>query len=193
VDASETATSAIARPRQCEADLEDALAAFLEGTGLFRVLRQVVGRPLWTACPAAGWVRCDLLLLASKRGLAAGWKHGPIVLEVKRPGEPIGPAVSQAMDYLRSSWTLPNGVPVLASWAFVYPAERAHGALASIMAQNRVGTATLAGGELDLWCGEQRVLTVCDGGTLRVGQVGIGRRFGGRRGGSSLTRRSVDI
>lgn len=173
--------NALARQRPSELALEDDLAAFLDATGLFRVFRQVVGRPLWTACPGAGWVRCDLLLLASKRGLDAGWTHGPILLEVKRPDEPIGPAISQLMDYLRSSWLLPNGVAVMANWGFVCPAQRVHGPLASVMAQNRVGTANLAGGELGLWCGEQRVLTICEGGVLRVGQVRLGLRFGGRR------------
>ena len=172
--------NAIARPRICEADLEEELAAFLEATDLFRLFRQVVGRPLWTACPSARWVRCDLLLLASRRGLRAGWTHGPILLEVKRPGEVIGPALSQMLDYLRSSWLLPNGVPVMACWAFVCPADRVHGALASVMAQNRIGTGILAPGELRLYCGEQRVLTVCEGGVLRVGEVRIGRRFGSR-------------
>jgi len=163
-----------------EADLEEELAAFIEATGLFRLFRQVMGRPLWTACLSAGRVRCDLLLLASKRGLNAGWTHGPILLELKQPGDPIGPALSQMMDYLRSSWLLPNGVPIMACWAFVCPADRVHGPLASVMAQNRVGTASLDAGELRLYCGEQRVLTVCEGGVMRVGEVRIGRRFGSR-------------
>jgi len=166
-----------------ELEAEDALAAFLEATRLFRVFRQVWGRALWTACPGAGHVRCDLLLLASRMGLQKGWTHGPILIEVKRPGEPIGPAVSQMMDYLRSSWLLSNGVPVMASWAFVYPAQRVHGPLASVMAQNRVGTADLERGELSLWCGEQHILTIssCDGSVLRLGQTRLGLRFGGRR------------
>jgi hypothetical protein len=163
-----------------EADLEDSLAGFLDATALFRVFRQVIGRPLWTACPNAGRVRCDLLLLSSQRGLGAGWTHGPILIEVKRPGEPIGPALSQMMDYLRCSWLLPNGVPIMASWAFVYPADRMHGPLASVCAQNRIGTAHLAAGELDLYCGEQRVLTVLEGGVLRVGDTRIGLRYGHR-------------
>lgn len=172
--------NAAAHERVREADLEDGLAAFLEASALFRVFRQVMGRPLWTACPGAGHVRCDLLLLSSKRGLGAGWTHGPILIEVKRHGEPVGPAISQMMDYLRCSWLLPNGVPVMVSWAFVYPADRMHGPLASVCAQNRVGTASLDGGELTCCCGEQRVLTVCEGGVLRVGEVRIGQRFGSR-------------
>jgi hypothetical protein len=164
-----------------EQDLEEALAAWLEATGLWRVLRQVMGRPLWTASPGSGLVRCDVLLLASRRGLAAGWRHGPILLEVKRAGEPIGPALSQLLDYLRTAWLLPNGVPVMARWGFVYPAERVHGPLASVCAQNRVGTASFGAGELNLLCGEQRVLTVFEGGVLRLGETRIGQRFGSRR------------
>jgi hypothetical protein len=163
-----------------EQDLEESLAEFLEATGLWRVLRQVMGQPLWTASPEAGRARCDLLLLASRRALAAGWTHGAILIEVKRPSEPIGPAISQLMDYLRTAWLLPNGVRVMAEWGFVYPAERVHGPLASVCAQNRVGTASLAAGELNLLCGEQRILTIWGGGTLRVGETRIGRRFGSR-------------
>jgi hypothetical protein len=165
--------SAIARPRPTEVDLERELSHFLDGTGLFRVFHQVTGRALWTACPAAAWLRCDLLLLASRRGLAAGWRHGPILLEVKRPGEALGPAISQMLDYLRASWTLPNGVPVLASWAFACPYAKVHGALASVMAQGRIGTAILDAGELRLWCGEQLILTIGAGG-LDVGETRIG-------------------
>jgi hypothetical protein len=43
-----------------------------------------------------------------------------------------------------------------------------------------VGTAHLAAGELNLYCGEQRGLTVREGGVLRIGQVRIGQRFGSR-------------
>jgi len=173
--------SPVARPRQSEADLEDALAAFLEATGLFRVLRQVPGRVLGPTPSGRDWVRCDVLLLASARGLRAGWRHGPILLEVKQVGLPIEIGISQVLDYVRCSWWLPNGTPVLAQWAFVYPAEPLCGALASICARNRVGTAALARGELNLLCGEQRVLTVCDGGVLRVGDMRVGRRLGASR------------
>jgi hypothetical protein len=169
--------SPITRRRSTEADLEEELAGFLDATGLFRVFRQVRGRSLWTACPAAGWLRCDFLLLASRRGLAAGWRHGPILLEVKRPGEPLGRAISQMLDYLRASWTLPNGVPVLASWAFAYPFAQVNGALASVMAQARVGTASLDAGELRLCCGEHQVLSIVAGG-LKVGETGIGIEHG---------------
>lgn len=167
--------------RLAEADVEEEVAAWLDGTGLWRVFRQVMGRPLLAPQAATSpRVRCDVLVLASRRGLAAGWRHGPIVLEVKRPGEPLGPAFSQLLNYLRCSWTLPNGVPVLAEWGFVYPAEPVHGPLASVLAQNRVGTAALEAGELHLACGEQRVLTIGQGGALRIGETRIGRRFGSR-------------
>lgn len=163
-----------------EADVEDTLAAFFDANGLFRVFRQITGRALWSICGASGRVRADLLLLASRQAIEAGWREGPILFEVKWGGKPIGPAVAQMLDYLECAWLLPNGVEVLAGFGFIFPASKQHGPLASVMAQNRVGTATLAAGELNGYCGEQRVLTVWKEGAVRVGNVRVGRKFGSR-------------
>jgi len=164
-----------------EAEIEERLVGFLEATGAFRVFRQVAGRALWAPCPSAGRVRGDVLILASRRGLAAGWREGPILFEVKRPGRPIGPGLCQLMDYLTCSWRLPNGVEVLPAFGFLFPAEKVHGPLASVMAQNRVGTSRLGPRGLACWCGEQRVVTVREDGVLQVGQTDVGVRFGGKR------------
>lgn len=164
-----------------EADLEDRLATFLEGTGLFRVFRQVMGRALWAPSPAAGRVRADVLVVASRRGLEAGWRAGPILFEVKRPGRAIGPGLCQLMDYLACAWRLPNGIEILPAFGFLFPADKAHGPLASVMAQHRVGTSDLGPGGLTCWAGEQRVVTVREDGTLSAGQTCVGRKFGGRR------------
>ena len=158
-------------PGLAEADLEDRLAGFLEGTGLFRVFRQVMGRALWAPCPAAGRVRADVLVLASRRGLAAGWREGPILFEVKRPGRPIGRGLCQVMDYLASAWRLPNGTEILAAFGFLFPAERVQGPLAIVMAENRVGTCKLEAGKLTCWAGEQRILTVRENGTMTLGRT----------------------
>jgi len=163
-----------------EVDLEDRLAAFLEGTGLFRLFRQVMGRALWAPSPAAGRVRADVLVVASRRGLAAGWRAGPILFEVKRPGRAIGPGLCQLMDYLACAWRLSNGVEILPAFGFLFPAEKQHGPLASVMAQNRVGTSDLGPGGLVCWAGEQRVVTVREDGTLRLGAMDIGKKFGAR-------------
>ena len=182
-------TSQAATRRQgglAEAEVEERLAAFLDSTGLFRVFRQMMGRALWRPCPAAGRVRADVLVLASRGGLQAGWRAGPILFEVKRPGRPIGPGLCQLMDYLACAWRLPNGIEILPAFGFLFPADKQHGALASVMAQNRVGTCRLRGDELTLWCGEQRIVTVGTpgpghgDGTLRVGQVCVGAKFGAR-------------
>jgi len=165
-----------------EADLEDRLAGFLEGTGLFRVFRQVMGRALWAPCPAAGRVRADVLVLASRQGLAAGWREGPILFEVKRPGRPISRGLCQLMDYLACAWRLPNGTEILAGFGFLFPAEPVAGPLVIVMAQNSIGTCEIAGGELTCWTGEQRVVTVCEDGTLRIGRLARDKasaKFGG--------------
>ena len=163
-----------------EADVEDALAAFLEASGFFRVFRQVMGRSLVSICGTGGRVRADILLLATRQAIDAGWREGPILFEVKWGGKPIGPAVSQMLDYLDCAWMLPNGVEVLAGFGFLFPVPKQYGPLASVRAQNRVGTATLEAGELNCYCGEQRVLTVWEAGAMRVANLGIGRKFGSR-------------
>jgi len=163
-----------------EAEIEDRLAAFLEGTGLLRVFRQVMGRALWSPSPAAGRVRADVLVVASRRGLEAGWRAGPILFEVKRLGRPTGPGLCQLMDYLGCAWRLPNGIEILPAFGFLFPARKVHGPLASVMAQNRVGTCRLSRDELTCWCGEQRVVTLGADGALRVGQTSVGAKFGAR-------------
>ena len=83
---------------------EDALVAFLAAAGLFAVYRQVVGRPLWTHCfQQPQDVRVDVLLVPSARLLEAGWDAGAVIIEVKRPGEKIGPGCSQLIDYMNSA------------------------------------------------------------------------------------------
>jgi len=165
-----------------EAEIEDRLVDFLEATGAFRVLRQVVGRALWAPCPSAGRVRCDVLVLASRRGLTAGWRAGPILFEVKRPDRAIGPGLCQVMDYLECVFRLPpNGVEVLPAFGFLFPFPKVHGPLASVLAQNRAGTCRIERGRLSCWCGEQRVVTVCEDGTLDVGVTSVGKKFGSRR------------
>lgn len=163
-----------------EAEIENRLVVFLEASGLFRVFAQVVGRALWAPCPAAGRVRADVVVVASRRGLAAGWRAGPIVFEVKRPDRAAGPGLCQVMDYLECAFRLPNGVEVLPSFGFLFPAPKMQGPLASVLAQNRAGTARIDGGGLSCWCGEQRVVTVGQEGMLDVGVTSVGVNFGAR-------------
>jgi hypothetical protein len=162
---------------------EDELVAFLEASRLFVVYRQVVGRPLWTHCfQAPQGVRADLLLIPSERLLKAGWEGGAIVIEVKRPGEKIGPGCSQLIDYMNSAWRLPEsgGVMIVPSFGFLFPARKQQGPLASVMAHQHVGTACLDHDWLHCWCGESRVLSITAAGNVRLGRLDFGHRVGAR-------------
>lgn len=120
-----------------------ALAAFdeiIEASGYFRLYREVEGyymasRPGRTHATA----RIDRLLVPNQRARAAGWTL-TFGVEAKRSGAPIGPAVSQAIDYtwcvFRASSTF-----LYPEWIFLWPLGRQTGAIESVMAQNRIGIA----------------------------------------------------
>jgi len=118
-----------------------ALDAALDSLGLWKVYHEVNGvltqpRPVQTRVG----VRIDRVLIPTKRLLDMGWKHGAVGIEVKRSGEKIGPAISQAMDYLRAVWQLPSAKIVL-DWVFIWPMFKHSGTIASILAQQRIGCA----------------------------------------------------
>lgn len=60
-------------------------------------------------------------------------------MECKKTGEKPGRPLSQAIDYTRSVFDFTHGFMIMLRWVFVWPLEKQHGALASIMAQNKVG------------------------------------------------------
>lgn len=111
-------------------------------------------------------VRIDRVLTPRPALIQAGWTHGVIGVEIKRSREKIGPAIAQAIDYSRSVWTLHNAgnSRVWLDWVFIWPMPKQGGALASVLAQNRIGTATPSyGGGVHLKSGEAAIAYV--GGT----------------------------
>ncbi len=111
----------------------------------------------------------------------AGWSYGVIGIEAKRSDIKIGPAISQCLDYGRSLFELAGGVRVWLDWVFLWPLDKQHEALASVMAQNRVGSRSGTTGLLDLFVGEGRVLQVGHDGSIDVGRgVTYGKRAGSR-------------
>lgn len=167
-------------PGLVEAELEDRLAAHLEASGLWHVYRQVTGRALWAPCSRAGVMRADVVAVAAAQGLEAGWGAGAIVFEIKCPDRAPGPGLCQVMDYLSCTFRLP-AEEILPAFGFLFPAEKVHGPLASVLCQNRAGTARLDRRRLTCWCGEQRVVTIGKDGTLDVGTTNLGEKFGSRR------------
>ena len=168
-------------PWRTEAEAEDYAVAFLERTDLFKLYRQVPGRPLCQRhFQTPKTVRADILLLPRPRLLAAGWGDGAIVVEVKRSGEKTGPGYSQLLDYLNTAWPLAGGVCVLPTFGFLFPVRKRFGPLASIMAQQHIGTAWVDQGTLWLYAGESRVMTIYESGGVRLGHTNIGHGLGAR-------------
>ncbi|MFO8012737.1 MAG: hypothetical protein R6X20_05455 [Phycisphaerae bacterium] len=165
-----------------EIEAEEFLEEFIAATGLFEVYRQHNGRPVVQRhfqYPKA--VRADLLLVPTSRLIHTGWSGGAIVIEVKRSGVKTGPGYSQLLDYLNSVWPVEGGIGVMPTFGFQFPVENQGGPIASIMAQQHIGTAYIDfQGRLLLQCGESRVLTLCQSGDFRIGTTNIGRRLGAR-------------
>ena len=164
-----------------ERDAEDAFCAFCKDAGAFEVHRQVAGEPLWKRFTQAHQsVRADVLLLPLPALVSAGWGCGALVIEVKRSGEKIGHGCSQLIDYTNAVFFLPTGVAVVPAFGFLFPALKQHGRMASLMAHQRIGTAMIRYGKLELCCGECRVLTVGQSGEINVGATDFGRKLGSR-------------
>lgn len=127
-------------------------------------------------------VRIDRILVPNKNLTSLGWRHGIVGIEVKKSGHKIGPAIAQAIDYGRTVWKLPNGgFSVWLDFVFIWPMSRHHGTLASILEQNRIGSAySTKWSRLYLRCGERKILRVGDDGLVEIGDVTSGRKVGSR-------------
>lgn len=166
-----------------ETEVAAAFDTAVATTGLFNSHPEVPGTLIQ---PRPGQVdktlRIDRLLIPNDKLLALGWRHGIIGVELKRPDAHLGRALAQAMDYTRAVWTLPGSLfAVVTPWVFVYPFDKQHGDLASVMAQHRIGTATTNNwSPLRLTAGEAVVLHVAHTGEVRLGLGSAGTKAGRR-------------
>lgn len=116
----------------------------------------------------------------------AGFSHGFVGVEIKASGVNIGPAISQALDYSRSVWRLPGGYDCMARYYFLFPAKAQGGIAASVMAQNRLGTAESTWPDreyhqLRFKCGEQLFLRYhFETDQIEIGKLNFGNRTGSR-------------
>lgn len=127
-------------------------------------------------------LRIDRVLVPTARLIQAGWTHGIIGCEIKRSNVKIGPAIAQAMDYSRGVWTLdPSGFRVWLDWVFIWPMGKQYGTTASVLAQNRIGSATSDKWvRLHLKSGENTVLRLGYDGTISIGAATNGAKVGSR-------------
>lgn len=162
-----------------------ALDAAIARTGLFHVYREVPGRLVHPRpCQDDKTVRIDRVLLPNARCRLAGWQFGAVGIEAKASGVKLGRPVSQLLDYGRSVWVIADlgGLEVWLGLAFLWPLEGQHGPVASVMAQNRVGSAWITRhGTLELRSGQELVLGAdWVDESIKVGTSAIGRKVGSR-------------
>lgn len=157
------------------------LIAFLKSSRAFVVREQVAGRPLWKHhFQDYQELRADVLLLPDTPLIEAGWRGGAIVVEVKRSGEKIGPGLNQLIDYLNAVFYLEGGIAIAPSFGFMFPMHEQVEAVASFMAHQHIGSASLRRGVLDFYCGHNRLVRIHESGQIKLGQFDFGRRLGRR-------------
>lgn len=128
-------------------------------------------------------VRIDRILTPTTRLLDLGWSHGAIGVEIKRSGEKIGPPIAQAMDYTRAVFTLQDhgSIKIALDWVFVWPMAKQGGTVASILSQQRVGSAHSDDWTvLQLKAGESNVISISHDGEISIGSGANGRKVGSR-------------
>lgn len=165
-----------------EAVAVDTLLAAI-GDRWFRPYREVEGHYLFTRPHTEDrQPRADLILRPTGEAVAAGWSLGVIGVEAKRSGVHLGPLVAQVLDY-QGAVFYPDGgtgvVPLL--WA-LWPAGQVAGPMASVLAQRRIATASIAttrGLRVRLKVGGRNVLSVGADGMV-VGSLVAGRKRGSR-------------
>lgn len=164
----------------------EALAEFdsiVNASGSFRLIPEVEGEYV---CPRYGTeakgARIDRILMPLKKAVDAGWNGGAIGIEAKRSGAKIGRLVSQAIDYSRCVFELrsPPGLLVMLKWIFIFPAEMQTCDLASVMAQNRIGTCWLINDRLTFSCGGMNGISIWSDGRIEAKQLPMGGKRGSR-------------
>ena len=170
-----------------EVEAASAFDYLIDRSGLFRVHREVRGIVLQSQIDTVDkTVRIDRILMPTEKMMKAGWNEGAIGVEIKKSRIKAGPAISQMFDYSRSVWKLPSGYIIACKYYFLYPLEKQHGAIASIMAQNRLGSLcessfTSQYHRLKFFCGESKVINYYFAlDKVEIGNLNFGARVGSR-------------
>jgi len=177
-----TITTGAWTDEQTAANAFDGCVEHHERSNLLRVYREMRGTLIQPrCCQHDRAVRIDCVLIPTPK--FAGWTLGAVGLEFKKSGMKIGKPVSQMLDYSRALWKLPpSGISIALDWVFLWPAEKEHGDLASLFAQQRIGTAFPSYGGVDFFAGEVRIFQLRHDGTYQIGTVAaeVGKAVGAR-------------
>lgn len=131
-----------------EDDAKEAFRAAVKECGFFNVYEEVdcwyFGGSVFGDKPTG---RIDFVLTPKPLLIAKGWLNGCVGVEAKKSGHKAGPLICQMMDYSKAVFRLPDqcGASLIClTCVFSFP-ELAHitGAVASIMANSRIGCAAV--------------------------------------------------
>ena len=133
---------------------KDAEYAFDEriNPDFFVMEKEVVGRRLFDDKPTDSdgqRVRIDRLLHPTLKAVCAGWKYGPIAVEIKKSNMAFGPILSQVMEYRQSVFfsRVLNNTRILPLIFAVFPSESIKRDLQSLQhAQAILSCHTINGG-----------------------------------------------
>lgn len=160
----------------------DALDSSIAKSGAFKLYREVSGwyiQPRFDAEQKSA--RIDRILVPMRKAIDAGWHGGPIGIEGKKSGHKVGRIISQAMDYSRCAWELPEGFCIVLRWVFIWPLTNPKGDLESVMAQNRIGCAGPAStARIVFSCGGTNGITILADGSMQTTPLPMGRKAGSR-------------
>ncbi|NBW12842.1 MAG: hypothetical protein EBR82_32945 [Caulobacteraceae bacterium] len=168
-----------------EAESQKWIADFMRSTGVFCVYEQVVGYPIYRHhLQEQSNVRADVLLIP-KSNVEDKIRLGAIVIEVKKSGVAIGPAISQLKDYLNSVFIVDSlcEVGIIPTYGFVFPCYGQNSATASWMSHQHMGTIQIIehSGNVCFCSGEERLLEFFPNGGIRFyRQSRNGRKTGSR-------------
>jgi hypothetical protein len=146
------------------------------------VLQEVSGEVMHPriGCSASK-VRADYVLWPKPALVENGWRVGPICIEVKRSGYPLGSLLGQAMDYMRCAFTTSSGVIFIPQFCVVFPLRRVTATVQSLMSSHRVGHSHVGyDGDLRIYLNGQIAYSQRGGVALRSAVQG-GKKFGSRR------------
>ena len=170
----------------------DEFSRLVDATRCFRMWHEVTAKkigelPHWRIDKSK--MRVDFILQPTERLISHGWPAEDwIIVECKKSGIAIGPAVSQLIDYVRCEFEI-DGQPIRPTWGFVWPAAKQAHAIASVMAHQHVGTVSTEKlrrpgysiPRADFHCGESRMMTIeQERVDVLVDNLRIGRKSGSR-------------
>jgi hypothetical protein len=166
-----------------EKENETAFDTLVEKQGWFEIHKQVKSATfdLMHFQTPKKFYRIDRVLVPTKKLCMEGWTD-PIGVELKTTSQPLGPPLGQVFDYQHCTWNISPYYPQLGlSYIFLFPFEKQHGTVASVMSHTRTGTCCGGRNGFTFYSGEARILSVWDTG-VDIGKLafGAGKKTGSK-------------